>query len=248
MNRTLLYGEGLFETILWRGETPKLKLHYKRLRSSADQIGIPCPEYTDFLKAIEEKTEGRRDLYVKFLLLSEGPDRFWEEPKGYKIEVIVKPLPERPSTISLTFSPYRRHSGDPVVRHKTTSYLFNVLVRREARSRGFYDGIILNERGHVAECSASNIVILRGGRLYTPAVDSGLLRGTTLEVISKEIGVEETYITPEDLTSADSIFLTNSLIGAVGVVRIEDTHKAVDVDVLEKMRETIERFNSPPDT
>ncbi|MDQ7037705.1 MAG: aminotransferase class IV [Aquificota bacterium] len=248
MNRSLLYGEGLFETILWRGETRKLLLHYRRLRRSAEQLGIPCPGYSEFLKAIEEKTGGRRDLYVKFLLFSEGPDHFGEKPSGYTVRVVVRPLPKVPLEVSLTLSPYRRHSGDPVARHKTTSYLFNVLVRREARSRGFYDGVVLNEKDHVTECSASNVLVLKGEKLYTPAVESGLLRGTTLEVISAEMGVEEAYITPEDLISADSVFITNSLIGVAGVVKIGDTAKTVDADVLEEIRRAVDRFNTPQDT
>jgi 4-amino-4-deoxychorismate lyase len=248
MNRTLLYGEGLFETILWRGETPKLKLHYKRLRRSAEFLGIPCPDYRGFLKAIEEETGGRRELYVKFLLLSEGPAEFWGSPQGYRVQVLVGRPPEVPREVPLMVSSHRRHSRDPLSRHKTTSYLFNVLVRREARGRGFYDALILNERDHVTECSAANVILVKGDRMYTPSRESGLLRGTTLEVLSLELPVEETYLTLRDLLSGGSLFLTNSLVGAVCVSRIGDAPLPVDRDALEEMRKVLERFNPPPET
>ena len=150
--------------------------------------------------------------------------------------------------MKITVSPYRRHSKDPLCRHKTTSYLFNVLVRREARKRGFYDALILNEREEVTECSASNILLLKGERLITPARDSGLLWGTTIEVLRREAGVEEEYIKISEVLSADSLFLVNSLIGVVPVSAIGEERLPVDREVLRYLRSVVEGFNSPRGT
>ncbi len=248
MNRTTQFGEGLFETILWRGETPKLRIHYERLRNSAESLNVPCPGYGEFLRAIREKAGDRKDVYVKLLLVYEGGDHFADVPEMYRIEVIVKQTPPVPDDVSLTLSPYRRHSEDPICRHKTTSYLFNILVRRYAKEKGFYDAIILNEKDQVTECSSSNLVVLRKNRLYTPPKEAGLLWGTTLEVLTRELGVEERAMTLRDLLEADSVFITNSLIGAVGVSYLLDRRKRVDGEVLKDMKSAIDKLNPPQGT
>lgn len=233
MNRSLHFGEGLFETILWKENNPKIPLHYKRLSGSARFLSIPCPDYETFLAQITAAVGGGgcdEKKYVKYLLYSEGGKGFWQRAEGFRWEVIVRELPSRPSRVSLCISPYGRHSADPVARHKTISYLFNVIVRREACERGFDDGIVLNERGEVCEVSSANVIIVKGSRLLTPSRDCGLLYGTTLEYLSSRIEVVEERLTAEDLFSADGVFVINSIMGAVRVESIEGKRIKVDTD------------------
>lgn len=241
MNRTLRFGEGLFESFIWKGENEKVFLHYRRLRTSAEFFGIPCPDYEDFITAVKgEATANPEKPYVKVLLLSEGDGRYWEPADGYSLLVETHPRPEVPSKVSLCFSTYRRHSQDPVCRHKTTSYLFNVLVRREARDRGFYDGIILNEKGQVTECSSSNILIVKGEDLITPSEKGGLLMGTTLSYLSRKLPVEEKCIRPEDLLESDGVFILNSLIGIVPVESVEGKAIPFSREVFERLSSAVE--------
>jgi Branched-chain amino acid aminotransferase/4-amino-4-deoxychorismate lyase len=51
MNRTLLYGEGLFETMKLPISEKRLRLHYERLKSSAEFFGYPV-QATKSLKRI----------------------------------------------------------------------------------------------------------------------------------------------------------------------------------------------------
>ncbi len=242
MNRSLQYGEGLFETIRWRGENRKLKLHYRRLSDSADFLNIPCPRYEDFISYIKTAVGGDNNKYVKFCLLSEGEDYFAGKPGGYRIDVMVRELPVPPERVSLCISDYRRHSLNPLFRHKSTNYLFNILVKREAVSRGFFDCIVLNEKGNLTECSSSNLLIVKGSRLITPNRGEGLLWGTTLEAICQSLGVEEKEIKPEELFGCDGLFILNSLMGAVPVERIEDRALPVDVELGKLLNSKIEEF------
>lgn len=236
MNRTLQFGEGLFETIKWQGENEKLRLHYERLKSSANFLGIPCPSYEEFLKLIETAVGDRLGCYVKFILVSRGSTYYADSPEDYEVHVVVKDLPSQPRAVSLTLSELRRHSWNPIFRHKTTSYLFNILVKKSARSEGFFDGVVLNEKGELTECSASNLILLKGGRLYTPSRDSGLLWGTTLELlIRKGVDIEERSLSLKDLHEADSVFITNSLMGVVPVRRFEETELPIEKELVEEL-------------
>src|SRR5512139_1640908 len=161
-NRTLLYGEGLFETILWNGRTPKLRRHYDRLRTSAAFLRIPCPDYEEFLRLIEARVRGRGTLYLKFCLLSQGDGSFYSLPSAYRHMIIARRLPPARAEAALTVSRMRRYSRDPLCRHKTMNYTFNILVKREALRQGCADAVVLNERREVTECSSANILLLRG--------------------------------------------------------------------------------------
>lgn len=240
--RTLLYGEGLFETILWRGKTEKLLRHYRRLKNSADFFKIPCPSFEEFVAEIEKETQGKKDLYVKFCLFSSGDTRYDSLPQMYKTSVIVKPY-KKLRDIRLTISPFRRNSRDPVVYHKTMNYLFNILVKRKALQEGFDDAIILNERDELTECSSSNIILIKEDILMTPSLECGLLRGTTLSILMERFEIKEARLGIEELMDADSAVITNSISGAVPVKGIMDREFPIPYDIIDEFNRIIEEEN-----
>jgi len=91
--------------------------------------------------------------------------------------------------------------------------LFNVLVKREAASRGFYDAIVLNEKGRVTETSSANFYCLRNGILLTPPVEEGLLPGVTRRVLLEKGRAIERSLNLEDLKGCEKFFISNSLLG-----------------------------------
>ncbi|NPB06492.1 MAG: aminodeoxychorismate lyase [Aquificae bacterium] len=217
MNRTLQFGEGLFETVRWLGRSAKLPLHYERLRRSADELGLPCPSYEEFTKPIK-KLKG--PLAVKLVLTFRGSPLYWERPEGYELLLLTRPLPAVPLKAALCFSPYRRHSTDPLTRHKTTSYLFNALVKRHATSRGFYDALVLNEKGRLCESSSAALLLYKSGRFYAPPPEEGALPSTTLSFLERELSLVYEPLKPERLRSG-ALFLVNSLTGFLPVFRLE---------------------------
>ncbi|SHK44852.1 aminotransferase class IV [Thermocrinis minervae] len=239
MNRTLQYGEGLFETIKFLGPNKRLKRHYQRLRSSAEFLGMPYPSYEEFLQHIVEHTHGKTNVYVKYVLLSEGPDNFWERPVAYRNMLLVKDLPRKPKEVNLCVYPYRRHSQDPVCKHKTTSYLFNILAKRYALERGYYDSIILNEKDEVCECSSSNLILLKGDTLYTPSTHCGLLEGTTLKLLKEKLPIKEERIKVKDLEKYCAVFVVNALVDSLHVLNIENLSFSEVEDVIQEMLKVI---------
>ncbi len=237
MNKTLEFGEGLFETINWQGENEKFQIHYERLRNSARELSLPYPSYEEFLKVVETASGGEKNIYVKVILTYEGQDHYSAPPEDYHIQVKKKPLPKPPEKVRLGVSPFRRHSQNPLWRHKTTNYLFSIMVKRHALSQGRFDDVVLNEREEVTECSASNLIVLRDGKLLTPHRDSGLLVGTTLTYLSRKLPIEETPIKTEDLLEADSLFITNSIMGVVPVEEVAGAKKSIDTSLLRTLRE-----------
>ncbi len=245
-NRTLFYGEGLFETILYKGLTNRLKRHYKRLSDSARFLRIPCPDFGTFLSMIEKKIqEDGMDYgcYVKFCLLSKGDKRFYSYPEDYNV-IVITGRPEIIKEVTLDISDYRRHSSNPLIGHKTINYLFNIIVKREAVERGYYDTIILNEKDEVTECSSSNILVYKDKRFFTPSRSSGLLWGTTIDALKERMDIIETGLRINDILNSEYIFITNSISGVVPVVRIKDMSFDIPFSILDEMNRILNEDNS----
>ncbi len=232
-NRTLFYGEGLFETLLYKGQTKRLRRHHRRLEASAHALSMMCPSYEEFAGHIERAAQSERDLYIKYCLFSEGENLFYKGASSYKGIVIKGTLPKPQEFARLTISPYSRSSHNPVIYHKSTNYLFNILSKRDALSKGYDDGIILNENGYVTECSSSNLILKTKAGYITPSKASGLLWGVTLSILSDNLPIRQANVTLETLKEVESVFILNSLIGVVPVITIDS--KEFFVNMKEKM-------------
>ncbi len=89
------------------------------------------------------------------------------------------------------------------------------------------EAILLNAAGRVAEGSADNVFIARGGVLITPPVSDGALEGITREAIlqlARDLGLvaRETSLERDDLYTADECFLTGTGAELIPVRAVDD--------------------------
>ncbi|MCG8505199.1 MAG: aminodeoxychorismate synthase component I [Sphingomonadales bacterium] len=104
--------------------------------------------------------------------------------------------------------------------HKTTNREFYDAPFARARAEhGCFDVVFTNERGELTEGAITNIFIERDGVLLTPPVASGLLAGVLRQSLFDDPGVEirEAVLFPDDLSTADKIYLGNSVRGLIPV-------------------------------
>lgn len=95
------------------------------------------------------------------------------------------------------------------------NYMNSQLIKMEALSDGYAEGLALDQNGYVAEGSGENIFVIRHNIIYTPMAAQSILPGFTRHAvmhIAKELGYEvrETLIPREALYIADEIFLTGT--------------------------------------
>ncbi|MFN3471497.1 MAG: aminotransferase class IV, partial [Aquificaceae bacterium] len=98
-----------------------------------------------------------------------------------------------------------------------------------------WDGVIVNEKGHVCETSTANLIFLKGSKLFTPAKDCGLLWGTTLEFLRRRLPIEEAYIDVGKIESYDCVMVLNSLILCAVVEEFEGRKLNVDFSAFEEV-------------
>lgn len=100
--------------------------------------------------------------------------------------------------------------------------------------------LFFNEDGAITEGTVTNIFALLEDKIVTPPVSSGLLPGIMRRKVldyceALRIPYEEAFIFPEDLLSAKSIFITNSLMGIMPVTEYLGLKKGIDSSVMTLM-------------
>jgi len=108
------------------------------------------------------------------------------------IVVIVKPNVDPPRDafergvkVSLV-GVVRNHPGtvNPLI--KSNSLLNNALAMQEALRHGSFEGVMRNYKGELAECTQSNLFIVKDGAALTPPIDSGYSRSElSIRLISR---------------------------------------------------------------
>jgi branched-chain amino acid aminotransferase len=97
------------------------------------------------------------------------------------------------------------------------NYMNSQLIRMEADTNGYAEGIALDAAGYVSEGSGENIFVIRDGRIVTPPLGASVLPGITRDSIlqiarSLDIPVVEALIPREMLYIADEIFFTGTAV------------------------------------
>jgi len=103
----------------------------------------------------------------------------------------------------------------PALGKAAGNYLSSQLISMEAKRLGFAEGIGLSTDGTVSEGAGENLFLIRGGVIYTPAVDNSILQGITRDSVvqlarAHGFEVREQAIPREMLYLADEIFFTGT--------------------------------------
>ena len=234
-----LYGEGVYETLrTFNGRPFLFDRHMQRLRNSAGMLMLPVPVSDAEMAARCAETmhaAGPGEHYIR-ILLTRGVGELSYDPAGCpepSIVVIVKPQVDPPASayaqgmkLALV-NIVRNHPGtvNPLI--KSNNLLNNALAMQEAARRGADEGVMRNFRGELAECTTSNLFIVKGGVALTPPLDAGLLPGITrafLFEVGEEAGipVREAVLRDADLLNADEAFFTSTTRGVMPATRVDD--------------------------
>jgi branched-chain amino acid aminotransferase len=234
----LLYGDGVFEGIrFYRGRVFRLEEHIARLWNSAKGIALEIPISASELTAATLETIRQNDLHDGYirLLVTRGIGSLGLSPESCRrpsIIIIAATIALYPTALyekGLTMVTCATRRIGPAAlspRIKSLNYLNNVLAKIEAQQAGAAEGVMLNEQGYVAECTGDNLFILKGGRLYTPPINAGILEGVTRRVaieLAEKNGllVEERDLTRYDIVTAEECFLTGTAAEIISAVELD---------------------------
>lgn len=216
-----LYGKGVFTSIAVYNSKPFLwEKHWRRLSENAARIGIELGE--EFSEKIVRCTLTELILLnalktgrARVTFFDEAASKIWNFESNNKTSLLITTagFQETKDEFRLTLSPFSVNSKSPLAGVKSCSYLENLLALEDARRRGFDEAIRLNEKGEIASASLANIFWVRDARIFTPALETGCLAGTTRALLMENFPVSETCSTLEELSNAGEVFLTSAGIG-----------------------------------
>jgi branched-chain amino acid aminotransferase len=224
-------GWGIFTTVrISRGEAFAYERHWRRLERDAALTRMPIPHTAAKIRVhlhevirANKVSEGAARIY-----LVNNQVGYWRSDEAQpQVDLIIctADLPEYHEPVRLALREHGRHAASPLAGVKSISWLPNVWAFAEAQKEGFDEVVLVNERGEVAECTAANIFTVKNGKAFTPPLSSGCLEGVTRGIlfeIAPEAGfslVEQTF-RPEDLYSADEVFITSTNRSLIGVGEI----------------------------
>ncbi len=105
----------------------------------------------------------------------------------------------------------------PSLAKSTANYANAALIKMEAVSDGYAEGVALDSFGYVSEGSGENIFLVRKGVIYTPPLTASILPGITRDSVislARDLGyrVREEMVPRELLYIADEVFFTGTAV------------------------------------
>jgi branched-chain amino acid aminotransferase len=103
----------------------------------------------------------------------------------------------------------------PAMAKAAANYMNSQLIKMEAITNGYTEGIALDATGNVSEGSGENIFVIRDGKIHTPPLSSSVLPGVTRNsviTLAEESGfpLVQEALPREALYIADEIFFTGT--------------------------------------
>ncbi len=235
-DRGFLFADGVYEVIhVYRQKLFEWNLHLARLGRSLAAIQLPAVDGSELALIAEQligelgPEQSEASLYIE---VTRGTHR---RAHGFP------PPGSTPPTILMWVRPVSPISketvehGVPVITVpddrwakvwvKTIGLLPNVLAKEKAHQNGAFDAIFVRD-GIVTEATSANIFMAKDGVLYTAPATNYILSGITRQVVlelaqARNIPVNLTPFSVEQLLTADEVFLTGTLTEVLPIASID---------------------------
>ena len=233
LDRGFIFGDGVYEVIPVYSRRPfRLPEHLVRLQHSLDAIRLANPmpeaEWTRLIhELIARHTPEDQSVYLQITRGVARRDHAFPKDSKPTVFMMSGPLVTPSQDLvdngvpCITAEDFRWLKCDV----KSISLLGNCLLRQAAADAGAVE-VVLFRDGRLTEASASNVFIMRNGRLLGPPKDNLILPGITYDVVLElaaacGIPVELREISEQEVRSADEIWVTSSTKEVLAVTTLD---------------------------
>ena len=234
-DRGLQFGDGLFETLaVIDGRIAHWPRHRTRLTRGCERLGLPAPAWPQLEQELQTAATGQTQAILKLIHTGGDSARGYARPDAAEPGCVLLRTAwpahlERHSLsgLRLIWCRHRLGSQPRLAGLKHLNRLDQVIARGEWRDPAIDEGLLCNQAGNVIEGVASNLFLVRGGALHTPALEdcgvAGVMRAHIMETaVQAGIEVHEDRLDEAAVRDADELFLCNSLMGLRPVTRLAD--------------------------
>ncbi len=240
LSHGLHYASAVFEGARsYGGNVFRLREHSERLIESGRILGFEIPYGASEIDRACVETlaaNGLANAYVRPLAWR-GSEQLSVSAGATSIHLMVAVWEwpnlfgsDRLKGVALAMASWKRpHPETAPVKAKAAGlYMIGTMSKDAAESQGFNDALMLDWRGHVSEATGANIFFVRDGVIHTPTPDcflDGITRRTVIALARKRgLQVIERTIMPDEMASADEVFLTGTAAEVTPVRRIGELH------------------------
>ena len=233
LDRGFIYGDGVYEVVPVYGRRAfRMPQHLARLQYSLDGIRLANPRSSADWDALIGELIARQPFadQAVYLQITRGVAK-----RDHAFPAGVTPTVFMMSNPLVVPSREQVERGVAVVTAqdnrwlrcdlKTTSLLGNVLMRQLAVDHDAVETVMFRD-GHLTEASASNVMIVRDGRIIAPPKDNLILPGITYDAtleIAKGAGValDVRAIAHAEAMAADEMWLSSSTKEVLAVTTVD---------------------------
>ncbi len=264
-NRAFRYGDGLFETIrVFEGQMPFFQRHWQRLTSGCRILGLDSPANFSpnfFKNEIAKLTNNNGNWRIRLSVWRSGGGLY--TPHSNLPEFLIEASSLTNSTFELnelglevcifqkyllpqTTLNYDLQPPCVPLPIKTNSALLQVLAASAKKEAGLDDCLMLNTAGQLACATSSNLFWVKNSELFTPPINAGAVAGTmraTILDMAGQLGIRcnEQSISPDELSLADEIFLTNAIQGIRWVRWVKNIEVALGQSMAARLVEELNK-------
>ncbi|KAK2984086.1 hypothetical protein RJ640_028550 [Escallonia rubra] len=202
-------GDSVWEGLrIYKGKIFRLEEHLDRLFDSAKALAF------NNVPTREEVTSGMSPAFNLYgctlIVLAEWKPAVYDNTRGI---ILVTATTRRNSPNNL----------DSKIHHN--NLLNNILAKIEGNNAKADDAIMLDKDGYVSETNATNIFLVKKGRVVTPHADyclPGITRATVMELVENEkIILEERRVSLSEFHTADEVWTTGTMGELSPVIQID---------------------------
>ena len=233
LDRGFIFGDGVYEVIpVYSRHAFRLPEHLRRLQHSLDGIRLANPmgdaEWTGLIREIVARNAGDdQSVYLQVTRGVARRDHAFPKNTSPTIFMMSNPLVTPAAELvesgvpAITATDYRWLKCDV----KSVSLLGNCLLRQAAVDAGAAETVLFRD-GYLTEASASNVFVVKDGKLLAPPKNHLVLPGITYDVVlelaqANGIPHEAREISEQEVRSADEIWVTSSTKEVLAVTSLD---------------------------
>ncbi|QIR14728.1 aminodeoxychorismate lyase [Shewanella aestuarii] len=243
-DRGLAYGDGAFATmrslpIMQQSAQQRilfLDLHLSRLEQTCARLGIMWSASAKLIDHLLHLASNHPNACIKLLLSRGVGGRGYQAPANQtELQVTevtsVHAIPAhylswQQHGIKLATSAINLGRQPLLAGMKHLNRLEQVLIKSQPIKDGFDDWLVYDTQGVLVEASMANVFLVKDKQIYTPAINQAGVSGVMREVVIDTIlaigfAVNATTLTEDDIYQADSLMMSNSLLGLIDVVQVD---------------------------
>ena len=231
LDRGLAFGDGVFRTLRVRaGRALNWDRHFRRLCHDCHALELPVPREDALRSEVARVAAGEAVVKIIVTRGVSGRGYSWPIEVSPTRVVAAFPPPDYPPALAREGVRVRRcelrlAEQPRLAGVKSLNRLENVLARGEWYDASIREGLLCDREERLIEGTSSNVFLVFGGALVTPALTrcgvAGAQRDRIRELAADAGIAEEVRDVPfAELTQAQEVFLANSLIGIWPVVAL----------------------------